>query len=157
MTPHARIDRDLEEFLESGLSIVVGTRDAALRADGAVAWAVRVHGGEGRLVLFMHPLAADEMLVNLRQHAGIAICFDRPTSHRACQVKGTFLGSRPARSTERELVELQLAGFSRELESVGIPPVAVTYLETWPCVALEVEVAQVFEQTPGPGTGGPLR
>lgn len=151
------ISAELKAFIESGLSVVVATRDADLQPNGAVAWAVRVHDGGTRLTVYLHELAAREMLANLERFPAIAINFDLPTSHRACQVKGSYVAARPATDDERPLVERQVDGFSSDLEGVGIPREMETGWQAWPCWALEVEVTQLFEQTPGPGTGGPLR
>ena len=157
MPPEQRISLELAEFLESGLAIVVGTRDGDLNPDGAVAWAVEIDEDRGQLTLFMHEIAAAEMLRNLKSHPEIAINLDQPTSHRACQVKGVYLSHRPARADERELVDRQCYGFADDLEKIGFPRALTTAWQNWPCTALEVRVTQLFEQTPGPGTGGPLR
>ena len=150
------ISTELAAFLESGLSIVVATRDADLQPDGAIAWAARVRKDGKRLTVYLHEQAASEMLRNLEQHPGIALAFDLPTSHRACQVKGNFVGVRPARATERKEVERQVDRFSNDLEHVGIPREMGAGWQPWPCVAFEIEVTQLFEQTPGRGTGGLL-
>ena len=157
MTPDPRISTELAEFLQSGLSVVVGTRNGDLDPDGAVAWAIRVHEGGDQVTVFLHEIAAREMLRNLKSHPGIAIDIDQPTSHRACQVKGVYLSSRRARPEERALVHRQLEGLATDLEAIGIPRPMTTGWKVWPCMALEVRVTQLFEQTPGPGTGGPLR
>ena len=157
MIADPRISPELAEFLESGLSVVVGTRNGKLEPDGAVAWAVSVHEGGHRITVFLHEIAAREMLRNLKSHPAIAIDLDQPTSHRACQVKGTCLSSRRARPSERALVLRQLDGFAEDLGGVGIPRRMTEGWKVWPCMALEVRVEQLFEQTPGPGTGGPLR
>jgi len=152
----ARISEELAAFLESGLAIVVATRDADLQPDGAVAWAARVHDDRVGLTLYLHDQAAAEMLRHLERHPEIAIDLDRPTSHRACQVKGTFVSSRPATEDERPLVEGQMDRFAADLEAIGIPRAMTAGWTIWPCTALEVRASHLFEQTPGPGTGEPL-
>lgn len=156
MAPDSRISDELAEFLSSGLSIVVATRDAALQPDGVAACAARVHEDRDRLTVWFYEEAAEEMLRNLRQHPEIAIDFDLPTSHRACQVKGTFVGSRPAREDERAEVDRQLDAFADDLEKIGIPAAAFAGWKSWPCTAFEIRVTELFEQTPGPGAGEPL-
>lgn len=151
------ISEYLATFLESGLSIVVATRDGQLQPDGAIAWAVRVNDSRDRLTVYMHERAAHEMLRNLERFPEIAIDLDLPTSHRACQVKGRFLAARRARKPEKPLVERQMDAFATDLVRIGIPRVMTEGWETWPCTAVEVEVTELYEQTPGPGTGGPLR
>jgi hypothetical protein len=96
------------------------------------------------------------MLRNLVEHPEIAVLFDQPTSHRACQVKGLYLSSRRARVTDRTLVDRQVEGFAAELEAIGIPRAMSAAWKTWPCTAIDVRVTHLFEQTPGPGAGEPL-
>lgn len=156
MARKARISDDLAEFLSSGLSIVVATRDADLNPDGVAACAARVHEGGERLTAWFYVDAAAEMLRNLREHPAIALDFDLPTSHRACQVKGICIGSRPAREDERAEVDRQLEAFGADLEKIGIPAAAFAGWKSWPCTAIEIQVTELFEQTPGPGAGEPL-
>ena len=156
MLEDPRIPDDLAAFLESGIAIVAATRDGDLQADGAVAWAAKVHEGGASLTVYFHEQAAREMQRNLGAHPEIALDFDQPSTHRACQVKGRCTGSRPAREDERALVTRQVEGFANELEKIGIARTVATAWSTWPCTAIDVKVAQLFEQTPFPGTGGPL-
>lgn len=156
MKKRPKISTELGEFLESGLSIVLATRDSGLRPDGAVAWATRVEQGGARLTVFLHEAAARAMLANLEQHPEIAIDFDRPTTHRACQVKGNFVAARPAGDDEHDVVLRQIELFATDLEVLGYPRTLSSAWQVWPCHALEVTVEQIFEQTPGPGSGEPL-
>lgn len=144
-------------FIESGLSMTVATRDSALQADGAAVWAARVHADRARLTVFLYEEAALGMLRNLEAHPEIAVLFDQPTTHRACQVKGRYLGARRARPAERALVDRQVEGCAAELEAIGIPRAMMAGVKTWPCLAIELRVTDLFEQTPGPGAGEPLR
>jgi uncharacterized protein (DUF1786 family) len=154
--PTPRISRDLARFLESGLAIVVATRDGELQPDGTVGWAVRAHEDGRGLTLYLHEQAAAEMLRNLERHPEIAINLDQPTSHRACQVKGVYLSHRKATDAERPTVDGQVEGFARELEAIGIPRAMCEAWQVWPATALELRVTRLFEQTPGPGTGEAL-
>jgi hypothetical protein len=153
----AKISDELAAFLESGLSIVVATRDGALEPSGAAAWAATVGSEGARLTVYLYEQAAKGMLKNLESHPEIALDFDQPTTHRACQVKGLYVSSRRARPGEKALVEQQLGGLARELEEIGIPRGMTVGWKVWPCRAVELRVTQIFEQTPGPGTGEPLQ
>src|SRR5262245_11808580 len=97
------------------------------------------------------------MLRNLTVHPEIAIVLDQPTSHRACQVKGTFLSSRPARPEERAEIDRQVGHFRADLGGIGLPEGMTAGWVLWPATVLRVRVTDVFEQTPGPGTGGKLQ
>lgn len=151
------ITDELAGFLESGLSITVGTRDGELESDAARGWAVRVHHDHTHLTVFVFDQAADALLRNLALYPQVALAIDRPTDNRACQVKGHFVSSRPARFDEEAEVERQVDGFLKELEMLGIPRAMTAGWRSWPCVAIELRVTQLFEQTPGPGAGEPMR
>ena len=143
--------------MESGLSINVGTRDSELEPDGVVAWAARVHDDRTQLTIYLHKDAAEAMVRNLRVHPEIAVLLERATSHRACQVKGRFVSSRPAKASERAEVEQQIDKFWADLEGIGIPRTLSGGYRVWPCTAIQMRATQLFEQTPGPGAGEPLR
>jgi hypothetical protein len=157
MDPKPLISDALAAFLESGLSVTVGTRDGLLNPGGARAWAVRIHEDREHLTVFLYARAATAMLRNLEAHPEIALGFDRPIDNRACQVKGLYRSSRRARPAERAEVERQVDGFLTQLETIGIPRAATAGWTTWPCTAITLRVTQLFEQTPGPGAGEPLR
>lgn len=150
------IPDELSVFLESGLSIVVATRDGELQPNGAVAWALSVHDDRAHVSVFLHPDAAKEMLENLGSYPQIALDLDLPTSHRACQLKGLFVSARKARAPERAEVERQLEAFSADLAAIGIPRALTAGWSSWPCTVLKVRVTDLFEQTPGPGAGDRL-
>ena len=151
------ISDELAAFLESGLSINIGTRDNELEPDGVIAWAVRVHDDREQLTIYLHKAAADAMVRNLRVHPQIAVLFERPTSHRGCQVKGSFVSTRAARAAERAEVEKQIDGFCADLEGIGIPRALASGYQIWPCSAIRMRATELFEQTPGPGAGEPLQ
>jgi len=150
------LDEELARFLESGLAVTVATRDAHLQPDGSWAWAVRVEEGRSHLTVFLHEDGAAAMLRNLADHPEIAVVLDRPTSHRACQVKGTFVAARPAHPEEKEEIARQVESFRADLASIGLPAGLTAGWVLWPATALSIRVTDVFEQTPGPGTGGRL-
>lgn len=150
------ISEELASFLESGLSITAGTRDADLRPDGARAFALRVHEDRGHLTAFFHAKAATAVLRNLADCPLIALSIDRPTDNRACQIKGEFTGSRRSRANERALVTRQFDGFLRELETIGLPRAMTSGWLHWPCVAVDLRITHLYEATPGPGAGDPL-
>src|SRR5688572_33193135 len=87
------------------------------------------------------------MLRNLTAHPEIAIAFDLPTSHRACQVKGHFVSTRPARPTERAEVERQVDSFLADMENIGIPRSMGAGFKIWPCTAIELRCAQFNRST----------
>ena len=58
---------------------------------------------------------------------------------------------------ERAHVERQVEGVRVHLELVGIPRAMTAAWTIWPCAAIDIVVTHLYEQTPGPGAGEPLR
>jgi hypothetical protein len=157
MNTNPMISEELAGFLKSGLSITAGSRDAEMQPDGARAWAVRVHDDRLHLTVYLYSQAAPAMLRNLEACPLLALSIDRPSDSRACQIKGTFTGSRRSRAGERAEVTRQVDGYLGELEKIGIPRVMTAGWKFWPCVAIDLRVTELYEQTPGPGAGELLR
>lgn len=147
------IDPQLASFLEEGLSIHIGTRDASLRPEGARAAAVKVDPDGMHLVTYVPEVAFSRLRPQLESNGYAAVGFGRPVDDRACQVKGSVVGIRPATEDERELVARQWEGFMRQLEMIGIARAVAAGWASWPAVAVTVKVTSVFEQTPGPQAG----
>jgi hypothetical protein len=150
------IDTGLAAFLQEGVGIHIGTRNAALQPNGARAIAVRVEADGEHLVVYVARVAAARILPDLEANGQAAVSFGRPIDDRACQVKGAFVSLRDATEEERPLVRAQWDGFLSSLEKIGIPRAATQTWVTWPAVAIRLRVNALFNQTPGPGAGAPL-
>lgn len=150
------IEPQLASFLEEGLSLHIGTRDATLRPEGARAAAVKVDGDGTHLVVYVPQAAFARLRKDLESNGYAAISFGRPVDDRACQVKGSVVNIRPAAGAEKDLVAFQWEGFMRQLEMIGIPRSIAAGWSSWPAVAITLKVTAVFEQTPGPQAGTPI-
>lgn len=157
MQPQPVMTDEFVAYLESGLSITVGTRDGALNPNGARAYAIKIHDDRVHLTAFLFARAAPAILQDLESHPEVALALDRPSDSRACQLKGRFVSSRRGRAAERPEIERQVNGFLRELEMLGIPRAMTEGWKFWPSVAIDVRITDIFEQTPGPGAGEPMR
>lgn len=151
------ITDELARFLESGISIAIATRDAGLEPSGACVWAVTVDDDRRHVTAYVLEAAAGRILADLRDNGQAALGFGRPCDHRAIQLKGIFVAARPATPADRAIVERQAAGLFDQLEGVGIPRAMLVNWVVWPAVAIRLRVEHVFDQTPGPGAGAPLR
>jgi hypothetical protein len=151
------LDKSLTEFLEHGLAIHIGTRNAALRPNGCRVTAVRVEAQGRHLVVYLPKAATPDVLDDLRSNGQAAVSFARPTDDRAVQVKGEFISMRDAEPAEETFVLGQWQSLLRELDMIGLA--ALTSTSTWlmwPCVAVTIRVTAVFSQTPGPEAGAVL-
>lgn len=150
------IDRELTRFLEGPVGIHIGTRNEKLEPSGARCLALAVEADGAHVVVYMAAVAAARVLPDLASNGQAALSFARPVDERACQVKGVFVDARDASEAERERIASQWAAFGANLAEIGIPPARFAAWPTWPCVAVRLRVTELFEQTPRPGTGGPL-
>jgi hypothetical protein len=147
------IDKLLAAFLEGGVGVHIGTRNAALEPNGARAISVKVAPDRQHLLVFISDVAARRVLPDLEANGQAAVTFARPTDERACQVKGVFVDVRKVESDELARARQQWSDFLDNLEYIGIPRVAS---HTWidvPESAIRLRVIAVFDQTPGPGAG----
>ena len=147
------IDRELAAFLEEGLGVAIGTRNARLEPSGARVVAVAVEADGRHLVAYVPQGAASHVMPDLESNGQAALVFARPPDERACQVKGTFTGSRPAEDAERALVEGQWGRWLDRLASIGLPRETFEPWPSWPCVAVRLRVTAIYNQTPGPNAG----
>ena len=151
------LDQPLTEFLERGLAIHMGTRNAALRPNGCRVTAVRVEDQGRNLVAFIPKAVTPAVLEDLRSNGQAALSFARPTDDRAVQVKGEFVSAQDADAAEEAFVLGQWQSLLKELALIGLAPLTSTSTwQMWPCVAVKLRVTAVFSQTPGPEAGSVL-
>jgi len=150
------ISKELAEFIQSGISILIGTRDARRFPDSARVVGARVEPGNEEITLFLPTATTATSVANLRENKRIAVCFDRTEDHRSVQVKGRVVEIRDADDADRERVDRYCGEFAGMLRFVGLPPRLISRMNHWPCHAVRYRVEAVFDQTPGPGAGAPL-
>ena len=151
------LDRTLTEFLEQGLAIHIGTRDARLRPNGCVVTAVRVEEEGRHLVAFIPKAVTPTVFDDLRSNGQAAISFTRPSDDKAVQVKGEFVAVEDVAEADQQFAMSQWEGFLRQLDLIGLPGKATSTWTLWPCVAVRIRVTALFSQTPGPEAGAVLR
>lgn len=140
-------------FIESGVSVLVGTRDAGMRPFGMRAMGVKVHADRKTLTVFIPKPTGARTLADLRDNGRIAVTFTRPLDHRSMQLKGMAVAFRDANEEERPFLESYVEGWARHLEVVGLPRAIGSRLTYWPATAVDVVIEASFHQTPGPSAG----
>jgi Pyridoxamine 5'-phosphate oxidase len=151
------LDQALTEFLEQGLAVHIGTRNASMRPNGCRVTAVRVEEQGRHLVAYLPKAASPEVFEDLRSNGQAALSFARPTDDRAVQVKGVYVSERDADPSEEAFVIGQWQALLKELDVIGLAQLTSTSTWLmWPCVAVTLKVTAVFSQTPGPEAGAVL-
>ena len=149
------ISPELAEFLESGISVLVGSRDARMLPEVARAFGARVEADGRELTVFLPVATAARTLANASENERLAVCFSA-IDHRSYQVKGRIRSVREADENDRRAIERYRAALAQIYGRVGMPPRLTYRISHWPAHAVRMEVEAIFIQTPGPGAGGAL-
>jgi hypothetical protein len=158
----AVIPDKIKAFIESGTSIVVGTRDLGLVPEIVRAWGPVVSKDRKSISLCVPRDASAKTLDNLSTIGSISVVFTLPTNLESVQLKGTWIETSEPDAADLAAVEQHREAFARLNEQVGMPRMATeTFwqreLETSPVlVKLRFVPEQVFNQTPGPEAGSRL-
>jgi hypothetical protein len=154
-TPSAprRLSDEVLELLSSGVDAIIATRDAALVPECTVGMGLRVHRDRWNITVFLAKTLAETTLRNLADNGQIAVTFCRPIDHNSVQLKGRCTGVRDSGPADREVQEVYRGAFAEQLAAFGLPRAVTRRFAWWPSVAIDIEVDEVFGQTPGPGAG----
>ena len=148
-----RLSEELAEFIESGVSMLVSTRDAERRPHVLRAVGALIAKDRESLTVYLTKQIAERAIANLRDNGKIALTCARPYDHRSMQVKGTLIGMRDGAEADRVQQDRYLAGFVEHLYIAGLPRGVIRQLRIFPSVAVTFAAEDAFVQTPGPGAG----
>ena len=132
---------------------MVGTRDESLMPECTRAWGIRVGRDRRSVTIFLTEVISKTTLQNLRENGLVAISCTRPTDHVACQLKGRVRVIRPADHRDQQTSKNWHREFVGELVAIGVPAHLAEAWITEPALAVDIDVTDVFHQTPGPGAG----
>jgi len=144
-------------FLEERASIgFAGTRDAKLVPRGHRVSGWRVAPGGRTFTAFLPATSMPHVLDALLDNGRFAVTLEEVGTHETYQLKGRYRSHRPvepndidlARRVRERFVKAMRALYSQEgaAERLGASIPA-------PSLAVEIDVDEVFLQTPGPGAG----
>jgi hypothetical protein len=114
-------------------------------------------GGDGRtLIAFIPDRFAARLLEALLENGQIAVTLEEFPLHETYQLKGKYLSHRPVRPEEIEIANRTRERFAKSIRALSPEEGPANMLRAsiaQPTLAVEFEVLEVFEQTPGPGAG----
>jgi hypothetical protein len=149
----ATIPEDIIDFLEGGISILVGTCDLETRPEVARAVGASVSRDRSEVTIYLHEAWGAKALANLRANGEIAVGFSRPLDNFAIQLKGRTTRFLSPSEGDRSVVDRYHATYSEQLYMVGFPRSITRRFVLWPAVGVTFTVRDVFVQTPGPDAG----
>jgi hypothetical protein len=156
------IHRELKSFLEGGVSVVVGTRDADLVPEITRAWGLSVSKNRKSIALCVPLATSHKTLDNLAGNGQMTVCCSLPTSYKTVQLKGKCVKTADPSRADLAAVERHREAFCRLNKRIGIPHQRSEIFwkrefETSPAlVKLRFVPEQIFDQTPGPDAGSAL-
>jgi hypothetical protein len=154
------LDEDHAAFIQSGVSVVVATRNAALVPDAVRGCGCRVSRDRRSVTVLVESLRIGSVVADIEANGMIAVVFSQPSTHRTIQLKGTDARVVRVSPRDRDLVEQHLTAWVDELTAIGYRPEfarAVHGDAPDAMVALVFTPTAAFQQTPGPGAGDRLR
>lgn len=146
---------ELAQFVEGGISVLVGTRDAAMRPAALRGGAVRVSADRKQLHVMLPAATSARTIANLRDNGRIAVTCSRPSTFRSIQLKGRCVDIHDTPASDRAWLEKYLGEFSADLELVGLPAGVTGRVTVWPAITVTMTIESMFDQAPGPEAGRP--
>lgn len=156
--PPSPIGPEQAELIGRRVSIIVGSRDAALHPHLMRALACSLSADRRQVTVLINQRSAEQVLADLRANGHIAVVFSEPSTHRTLQLKGVDAQVLACDADGEALAERHLQRFIDELAEIGLSAaVARTVLtREGGLVALRFTVREAYDQTPGPQAGAAL-
>ncbi len=156
--PSCQLDAEQAAWIQSSVSIVVGSRDARFRPALMRGVGCRVLADCRRIMVLMSAGSSRRVLDNLRNNGQIAVVFTQPSTNRALQLKGRDAVVGNAGTADSALAERYLQGFAEEIAGLGFAAnVAHNMLANdGDLAAVEFSIDAAYQQTPGPQAGQAL-
>jgi hypothetical protein len=151
------MDERLSKCLEPGVSVIVGSVDAAGNPSCCRAVGLRSSDGLATATVYVPVATSRETMANVASTGKVAVVTTHPISHCATQLKGVVRQTREASDDEEPFVVGHLGSFGGVLNTIGYPPRLTRAITHWPAYALEIRVEEIYEQSPGPKAGTRLR
>ena len=159
-TEAPRLDAELAAFMQSGVSVIVATRDASLDPEVVRAGGCRVSRDRRRVTVLVDPARAERLLADVAANGMLAAVFSQPSTHRTIQLKGSDAATATAGRRDRALLASQRSAWIEDLTRIGYSrDLAEALWGPLPqaLVAVVFTPAAAYQQTPGPAAGQPLK
>jgi len=151
------IDPRVQRCLGSSSSVLVGTVDAQGRPSCCHAAAIKLDDDLKNVAVYLPIATSQQIIQDIANTHRLAVSATHVIENFSIQLKGTAHAARLATENEAAFVEQHHEAFSDVLLSLGLPRRLTRSMVHWPAFVVDMHVEEVFEQTPGPNAGAPLR
>lgn len=142
--------------LAGGQSVLVGAVDATGVPSCCRGIAIASGDGLASATVYVPAATSYDIVANVATTRRIAVVVSHPITHSSLQIKGTTRGVRMPDEEEITFVRTRMDEFAAVLERIGLPRSITQRIACVPAFAIEVDVVEYFDQTPGPRAGEPL-
>jgi hypothetical protein len=152
----ASLPSELVAIMARGVSVIVASRDAALRPSLMRAVGSRVEADGRDITVYLSRPQSRQLVQDLAATGHIAVVFSVPSTHRSVQLKASRVEMRNADADDAPVLARYLASMENEVQQVGFaPPLTRAMLahRLDDVVAVRFTPEQAFDQTPGPRAG----
>ena len=143
------------QYFDVTLAMCLGTRDANLRPDFC-----RVVGSalsdDNVFKFYIGKKASDQATSNLDDNGRIALTMVNPFNYQCLQIKGRYIRYYEADSLDMANIRKYLDSFGEVMKKLGIPEDSPYNWPHDPGLVIEMELDEVYEQTPKKGAGEKL-
>jgi hypothetical protein len=147
---------DIAELARQGVAVIVATRDGELRPQLSRAWGPSLSEDGARLTVCVEAAPDSPMARNLESGSPVAATLARLTSHTSVQLKGPAVEVAAPTQDRLDAVHEHIGKFIAETAVVGVPETLARALVGTDLMTVTIEVAERFDETPGPDTGRAL-
>lgn len=150
------LPESLIAFVQSGVSITVGSRDARHVPSLTRALACRVLPDRQTVQLWLSHSQSRQLRLDCAASDAIAAVFSEVTTDRTYQIKGRAVTQLPSSKADQSVLEEHKTAFGDEVAQIGFARAFTHALMHTPdddVVVLQFCAQSVFDQTPGPNAG----
>lgn len=147
----------MKRWSEEGVSVLIGTVDGEGFPTCCRGVAIVPSDDLETATVYLPVATGQETIANIATTRRLAVAMAHPIDHSSTQFKGTSRAVRLARADESEMVRARFESFGALLEEIGLPRKILQKVAWWPAFAIEMQIEQVFDQTPGPKAGMAIR
>jgi hypothetical protein len=112
------------------------------------------------MTLFIPEPLVDRVIASLEENGQLAVTVQEHPTHETYQLKGKYVSHRTVEAEDLPLVARFRERLVRSIRSEIPPGVPEAFVGGFavpdPAVAVDVDIREVYLQTPGPGAGGRL-
>jgi hypothetical protein len=148
------ISTEVAQFLEAPLSTLASGCSREGIPSCSRVLGIRCESDGTHVTLWLHEETSRDLMADLAATGVLAVVRVHPLDNRSIQLKGRAVSVKPVDESEKPQVAAKVSEFVDACEQMGIRRAITERIAYWPAVAVTLEVAQLFDQTPGPGAGG---